>query len=86
MRVTVFGGTGPTGLLIVRELLASGHEVAAFARDVRQLPAEEPHLTAMLGELSDASAIRSAIQGADATVSALGPHGPSPKLPITAGA
>ena len=85
MRVTVFGGTGPTGLLLVRELLGRGHDVVALARDARRLPSGETRLRVVEAPLTDAAAIRATLEGADAVASALGPHGRSPGLPITAG-
>lgn len=84
MRVTVFGGTGPTGLLLVGELLGRGHKVVALARDTSRLPSHA-HLTAVEAPLTDESAIADALRGADAVASALGPHGRSPGLPIAAG-
>lgn len=85
MRVTVFGGTGATGRLLVRELLARGHQVTALARDTRRLPVGEEPLRAIRAELSDAAALREALAGADAVASALGPRGPAPGLPLVAG-
>lgn len=38
MRLTVFGGTGPTGQLLIRDVLADGHAVTAFARALGKLP------------------------------------------------
>jgi putative NADH-flavin reductase len=85
MRVAVFGATGPTGLLLVRELLGRGHDVVAFARNPSRLPAGNPRMTLVSGELTDRAAIADAVRGCDAVASALGPHGRSPGLPITAG-
>ena len=84
-RVAVFGGTGPLGLLLVRELLGRGCDVVALARDVRRLPTAEQRLTVVEAQLTDEAAIRDALTGADAVASALGPHGRSPGLPIAAG-
>lgn len=38
MRITVFGGTGPTGLLLIDQALTEGHEVVAYARTPRSCP------------------------------------------------
>ena len=85
MRVAVFGGTGPTGRLIVHELLARGDEVAAFARSLERLSLHGERVEVVAGELSDAAAVARTLTGADAVASALGPHGRSPGLPISAG-
>ncbi|MYT99974.1 MULTISPECIES: NAD(P)H-binding protein [unclassified Streptomyces] len=72
MRVTVFGGTGPTGLLLINQALNEGHEVTAYARTPSKLPTHE-RLTAVQGQLDDAAAIAEAVRGSDAVLSTLGP-------------
>ncbi|MFI8170839.1 NAD(P)-dependent oxidoreductase [Streptomyces sp. NPDC085931] len=74
MNVTVFGATGAIGSLTVTELLQRGHQVTAYARNPQKIPAawgDRVHV--VIGEMSDADAIDSAVAGADAVVSALGP-------------
>ena len=75
MRITVFGATGPAGRLVVRRALDQGHQVAAYARSPDKLEelGELPGLTVIAGELDDAAAIRTALTGADAVISLLGP-------------
>ncbi|MBB1016754.1 NAD(P)H-binding protein [Dietzia sp. DQ11-71] len=76
MNVTVFGSTGAIGQLTVAELLDRGHTVTAYARNPEKVPAtwgESDRVRVVIGEMSDADAIDSAIAGADAVVSALGP-------------
>ncbi|WP_157978702.1 NAD(P)-dependent oxidoreductase [Nocardia aurea] len=72
MRITVFGGTGPTGLLLIDYALTSGHEVIAFARTPSKLP-DHDRLTAIEGRLDDDAAINEAVHGSDAVLSLLGP-------------
>ena len=85
VRVAVFGASGPTGRLIVSELLARGDTVVAYARRPERLGPPRERLEIVAGELTDAPAIARALAGADAVASALGPHGRSPGLPIAAG-
>lgn len=74
MNVTVFGATGAIGSLTVSELLAAGHTVTAYARNTRKVPASwDGRVRVVIGQISDAAAVDSAIAGADAVVSALGP-------------
>lgn len=75
MNLTVFGGTGPAGLLRVDQALAEGHRVTAFARTPAKLPAA-PRLTVIEGGLGDHERMASAIAGADAVISLLGPRKP----------
>jgi putative NADH-flavin reductase len=70
--LTVFGGTGATGLLFVEQALAAGHEVVAFARTPSKLP-PRPRLSIVAGTLDDAAGIADAIAGSDAVASVLGP-------------
>lgn len=67
MRVTVFGGTGPTGLLLINQALAEDPEVTAYTRSPSKLPTHE-RLTAVQGQLDDAAAITEAVRGSDAVL------------------
>lgn len=74
MNVTVFGATGVIGVLTVGELLDRGHTVTAYARNRSKVPATwGERVRVVIGEMSDAAAIDTAVQGADVVVSALGP-------------
>jgi nucleoside-diphosphate-sugar epimerase len=74
VNVTVFGATGAIGSLTVHELLANGHTVTAYARSPAKVPASwGDRVRVVIGEMSDAGAIDSAVAGADAVVSTLGP-------------
>lgn len=74
MNVTVFGATGAIGSLTVAELLERGHVVTAYARNAAKVPASwGDRVRVVLGEMSDADAIDTAVARADAVVSALGP-------------
>ena len=73
MKVTVFGATGAIGSLTVDELLDRGHEVT-YARNPAKIPARwGERVRVVIGEMSDAAAIDSAVAGADVVVSTLGP-------------
>ena len=75
MRVTIIGGHGRTGLLLVEQLLAAGHEVVATIRNPK-------HMADLVGrgaqtqmvdlEGSGFDAIVAAIKGSDAVVFAAG--------------
>ncbi|MFD5517347.1 NAD(P)-dependent oxidoreductase [Streptomyces sp. NPDC127066] len=76
MRVTVFGATGGIGRLAVQQLLDAGHHVTALVRTPDKLTRAQlthPDLTVTAGQLSDPVAVRAAVAGADAVISALGP-------------
>ncbi len=73
MDVTVFGATGKIGHLVVEQLLEAGHHVRALVRSPGKLTVEDDHLEVIVAELDDAPAIRKAVDGADAVISAFGP-------------
>lgn len=88
MNVTVFGATGAIGSLTVAELLERGHQVTAYARNPAKIPASwGDQVKVVIGQMSDAAAIDSAVAGADVVVSALGPSmdRKATGLPLVAG-
>jgi NAD(P)H-binding len=87
--VTVFGGTGKIGRLVVQRLLDAGHHVTALVRSPDKLtvsddcgtqrsgaaaPEASDRLDVVVAELDDTDAMRRAVRGADAVISALGPN------------
>jgi len=85
MKITIFGATGETGRQLVEQALAEGHEVVAYIRNPSKLNINHEHLKVIQGELADEPLIESAVSGADAVISALGPRGGSKNKPITQG-
>ncbi|MET7526054.1 NAD(P)H-binding protein [Streptomyces sp900116325] len=88
MNVTVFGATGAIGSLTVTELLERGRQVTAYARNAQKVPRSwGDRVRVVVGEMSDPDAIDSAVAGADAVVSALGPSldRKATGLPLVAG-
>jgi putative NADH-flavin reductase len=84
MRIAMLGASGRIGRDVLTLALASGHEVAALARDPASLPGAAA-LTVITGDATDAGAVAEVLAGADAAVSALGPRGAqTPALLATA--
>jgi putative NADH-flavin reductase len=81
MKVVVFGGTGSTGILIVKEALSAGHEVTIVARNPAKVTERHERLVVASGDVMDAESILPAVEGKDAVVSALG--APSNRPPVT---
>lgn len=80
MRISIFGGTGATGLLLVEQALAQGHDVAAFARTPSKLPRND-RLSAVEGQLDDLNQVKAAVAGSDVVLSLLGPGTKSADVP-----
>jgi putative NADH-flavin reductase len=73
MKLLVLGATGATGLQIVEQALAQGHQVTAFARNPVKLKISHAALRVVRGSLpEDAQALAGALPGQDAVLSSLG--------------
>ncbi|SEQ10348.1 Putative NADH-flavin reductase [Devosia sp. YR412] len=80
-KILVLGATGGTGQLIIRQALAKGYDVTALVRS----PEKGAGLTGIklaIGDARDEAALRQALKGHDAVVSALGTP-PSPFKEVT---
>lgn len=86
VNILVLGGTGPTGLALIREALARGHTVVIFARSPHKIPEDistNPSVIVVPGSLEHEEDIAKAFTAQhtpdeghiqiDAVVSALGP-------------
>jgi putative NADH-flavin reductase len=80
VRISIFGGTGATGLLAVEQALAEGHTVVAFARTPSKLPRHE-RLSPVEGQLDDVEKVSASVAGSDAVLSLLGPGTKSADVP-----
>jgi putative NADH-flavin reductase len=76
MKIVVFGASGGTGIQVVEQALAAGHEVTAFVRTLAKITIQHPNLTLFQGDVMDTAAVDKAISGQDAVISALGPSRP----------
>lgn len=84
MRLTIFGATGGVGTELVGQALARGHKVTAVVRDpARMRVPPDASLTVVTADVTDSSAIKPVIDGAEAVASALGPRPGSPPNVLT---
>ena len=72
MKLLILGASGPTGVHLVDQALAGGHDVKAFVRDRRKLAASGPRLTVIEGDATRQDQLAAAATGVDAVLSALG--------------
>ncbi len=70
-RILVLGATGGTGRLIVAQALARGHDVAVLVRSAEKAK-DLGNVTVIVGDARDEQALRRAVKGRDAVVSAIG--------------
>ncbi len=73
LKIVVFAATGGIGQEAVAQALAAGHDVTAVVRDPKTLAAGVPFVTADLAA-ADTATLESAVRGADAVISCLGPR------------
>lgn len=85
MNLTIFGATGRTGIELVTQALAMGHHVTAYVRNPAKLTITDEKLSVVEGSLEETDKINTAVSGADAVISALGPSGNKPGKPLTDG-
>jgi len=76
MKIIVFGASGGTGIEIVKQALAVGHEVTAFVRSPAKVGFQHPNLKLFQGDVLDGAAVAKAVAGQEAVISALGPTRP----------
>jgi putative NADH-flavin reductase len=73
LELVIFAATGGIGRQAVAQALAAGHDVTAVVRNPKALPAGVRSVTANL-EAADPATLESAVRGADAVISGLGPR------------
>ncbi|MGE2724712.1 NAD(P)-dependent oxidoreductase [Mycolicibacterium pulveris] len=72
MHIAIFGANGPTGRLVTRRVLDTGHTAAAVTRRPRDFPFTDDRLTVVGADVRDAAAVADVVAGADAVLSSLG--------------
>lgn len=73
MRIAVLGGTGRTGLLLIRELLRRDHEISVLVRDATKMSDLAQQVEVHTGDSRNRADLDRLVADADAVVSTLGP-------------
>jgi putative NADH-flavin reductase len=71
MKVSIFGASGATGLLLTARCLAAGYEVTALLRTPASFPYRD-QIRTVKGNAFDPLAVRKTVESADVVLSALG--------------
>jgi putative NADH-flavin reductase len=77
MKVLVVGATGATGIELVQQAAAAGHEVTALARDPAKVP-ERSGVRAVQGDVLEPATLVPAVAGQDAVLNVIGARKDSP--------
>jgi putative NADH-flavin reductase len=73
MKLTIFAATGGIGRQLLEQAVAAGHQVTAVVRNPDKLTGDVRVVTADLAD-ADPAVLESAVDGADAVLSGLGPR------------
>jgi uncharacterized protein YbjT (DUF2867 family) len=76
MNLIVLGAAGATGVPLVEQAIAAGHQVTALARSAENLTLTNPNLHVVQADATDRPVLSQAMNGADAVISVLGARGP----------
>ncbi len=72
LNMVVFGATGSVGREVLKQALAQGHTVTAFARTPAKLTDVSAALRVVQGDVMDLAAVEQAVQGQDVVLCVLG--------------
>ncbi len=72
MKVIVFGATANTGLQLLEQGLAAGHEMTAFVRSADKLGSLGDRVRVITGDVLDEAQVSETIRGHDVVLSCLG--------------
>lgn len=71
LRIVVYGATGAIGSVITQEGLRRGDTVIGVARDPARVKFNDPHYTAVAGDITDLESFKRITRGADAVIIAV---------------
>src|SRR5215217_798936 len=77
MKLTIFAATGGIGRQALEQAVAAGHDVTAVVRNPNKLSGEAVRIVTADLAAADPAALESAVVGADAVLSGLGPRSTS---------
>ncbi|MCU0497636.1 MAG: SDR family oxidoreductase [Anaerolineae bacterium] len=72
MKIAVFGASGRTGIPLVQQALAAGHEVRALVRTPSKMTIQHERLTLIQGDIMDAACVAQTIAGTEAVINVIG--------------
>jgi putative NADH-flavin reductase len=82
MKIVVLGATGGTGMELIKQSLAAGHSVTAFARNPGALQVFAKSIQVETGDLLNREELAKVLQGHDAVLSGFGPRVPVAKSDV----
>lgn len=80
MKVALIGASGFVGKAVLSELISRGNEVIAIARDTEKIESTDEKVTKLAVDVLDTEKLTTALNGADAVVSAFNAGWTNPNL------
>jgi len=71
-QIAVIGGSGKSGIYLVKELLKKDYKVKLLLRNPAQFPISSPQIEIITGNVADYTAVHSLLEGCNAIISTLG--------------
>jgi putative NADH-flavin reductase len=84
MKIALFGATGKTGALVLKNLLAKSHTVTALVRNPAKITLSSPQLKLIQGDALVLGDVERAVDGCEAVISVLGMASLKPSTVLTA--
>ncbi len=83
MRVVIFGATGLSGKVILKEALSKNHQVTVLVRNVKDVTIQDKNLTVIQGSVLDRNTVNEVLKNQDAVIQSLGVGGKGNGKPTT---
>lgn len=83
MKVVIFGATGLSGKVILKEALSKNHQVTILVRNANAVSIQNKNLTVVEGSVLDRNAVNAVLQNKDAVIQCLGVGGKGDGKPTT---
>lgn len=72
MKIAIFGGTGKTGIAVIQQAVAHGHDITVMVRTPEKIPTLPRAITVIKGDFSQMDQVHATIKGQDAVICTLG--------------
>lgn len=83
MKIVIFGATGLSGKVILKEALSKKHQVTVLVRNVNDFKIQDENLTVIQGSVLDRNIVNEVLKNQDAVIQSLGVGGKGNGKPTT---
>lgn len=83
MKVVIFGATGLSGKVILKEALSKNHQVTILVRNAKDVTIQDKNLTVVQGSVLDKNTVNEVLKNQDAVIQSLGVGGKGNGKPTT---